>query len=105
MRHILLDEARKRLSTKRGGGAEILNLNEEICVGSGQAHEVIRLDDALMALQQIDPRKVQVIEMRFFAGLTVKESAEVLKISEDTVMRDWRLGRAWLMNELAVKDA
>ena len=105
MRHILLDEARKRLSTKRGGGAELLNLDESICVGSGQAREVIRLDDALMELQQIDPRKMQVIEMRFFAGLTVKESAEVLQVSEDTVMRDWRLGRAWLMNELAVKDS
>ncbi len=104
MRHILLDEARKRFSAKRGGGVEILNLDESICVGSDQAHEVIRLDDALTALQLIDARKVQVIEMRFFAGLTVKESAEVLQVSEDTVMRDWRLGRAWLMNELAVKD-
>lgn len=103
MRHILLDGARKRVASKRGGGAVALNLDETIDVGSWRAREMIQLDDALTALQQIDPRKAEVIELRFFAGLSVAETAEVLRISEDTVLRDWRLARAWLSNELAAK--
>ena len=103
MRHILLDGARKRVASKRGGGAVALNLDETIDVGSWRAREMIQLDDALTALQQIDPRKAEVIELRFFAGLSVAETAEVLRISEDTVLRDWRLARAWLSNELTAK--
>ena len=103
MRHILLDGARKRVASKRGGGAAALNLDETIDVGSWRAREMIQLDDALTALQQIDPRKAEVIELRFFAGLSVAETAEVLRVSEDTVLRDWRLARAWLSKELAAK--
>jgi RNA polymerase sigma-70 factor (ECF subfamily) len=101
MRRILLDRARRRLAAKRGGAAPRINLDEAPGIGSSRAEEVIRLDDALSALARIDPRKAQVIEFRFFAGLSVEETSEVLKVSQDTVLRDWRLGRAWLMNELS----
>ena len=85
---------------KRGGGAAHLNLDEVPDIGSCSAREVIALDDALNALTKIDPRKGQVIELRFFSGLSVEETAEVLKVSADTVMRDWRLARAWLLAEI-----
>lgn len=100
MRHILLDRARRRVAAKRGGGAVKLNLDEAPDLGAGRAQEIIQLDDALNALAKMDPRKVQVIELRFFAGLSVEETAEVLKVSADTVLRDWRLARAWLLSEL-----
>jgi RNA polymerase sigma factor (TIGR02999 family) len=100
MRRILLDQARRRVAEKRGGGAAHLNLDEVPDIGSVSAREVIALDDALNALTTIDPRKAQVIELRFFSGLSVEETAEVLKVSVDTVMRDWRLARAWLLAEL-----
>ena len=100
MRHILLDQARKRVSAKRGGAAPRLNLDEVPDLASGRAQEVIALDDALNALAKVDPRKAKVIELRFFAGLSVEETAEVLSVSTDTVMRDWRLARAWLLAEL-----
>jgi RNA polymerase sigma factor (TIGR02999 family) len=100
MRRILLDRARKRSSAKRGGGAQKLNLDEVPDVGLGRAREILQLDDALNALAAIDPRKAQVIELRFFAGLSVDETAEVLKVSPDTVLRDWRLARAWLLSEM-----
>ena len=100
MRRILLDRARRRVATKRGGGAVRLNLDEAADVGAVRAREIIQLDDALNALAKIDARKAQVIEFRFFAGLSVDETAEVLKVSPDTVLRDWRLARAWLLSEL-----
>ena len=100
MRRILLDQARRRAAVKRGGGAAKLNLDEALDVGAGRAREVIALDDALTALAKIDARKCEVIELRFFSGLSVEETAEVLKVSPDTVMRDWRLARAWLLAEL-----
>jgi len=100
MRHILLDRARRRVAAKRGGPAPRLNLDEVPEVGSGRARELIALDDALSALAKIDERKARVIELRFFTGLSVEETAEVLKVSPDTVMRDWKLGRAWLLAEL-----
>lgn len=100
MRRILLDRARRRVAAKRGGAAPRLNLDEVPDIGAGRAREIIALDDALNALAKIDPRKAQVIEFRFYAGLSVKETAEVLKVSPDTVLRDWRLARAWLLNEL-----
>ena len=102
MRRILLDQARKRNAGKRGGGAARVNLEDVAAIGSGPGPELIALDDALNALAKVDPRKAQVIELRFFAGLSVDETAEVLKVSADTVMRDWRLARAWLMAELNV---
>ena len=100
MRHILLDHARRRLAAKRGGAAARVNLDEVADIGTERASELIALDDALSALAKVDPRKAQVIELRFFAGLSVEETAEVLKVSADTVMRDWRLARAWLLAEL-----
>ena len=100
MRRILLDGARRRVAAKRGGAVVRLNLDEVPDTGTGRAREIIQLDDALNALAKIDPRKAQVIEFRFFAGLSVEETAEVLKVSPDTVLRDWRLARAWLLGEL-----
>jgi RNA polymerase sigma factor (TIGR02999 family) len=101
MRHILLDRARRRVAAKRGGPAPRLNLDQLPNVGSDRARELIALDDALNALAKVDPRKARVIEMRFFGGLSVKETAAVLRVSPDTVMRDWRLARAWLLAELS----
>jgi RNA polymerase sigma factor (TIGR02999 family) len=100
MRRILLDRARRRAAAKRGGAAPRVNLDEVPDIGSGRARELIALDDALSTLEKVDPRKARVIELRFFAGLSVEETAEVLKVSPDTVMRDWRLARAWLLAEL-----
>jgi RNA polymerase sigma factor (TIGR02999 family) len=100
MRHILLDRARRRAAAKRGGAAARVNLDDVADIGSGRARELIALDDALNALAKVDPRKARVIEMRFFAGLSVEETAEVLHVSSDTVKRDWRLARAWLLAEL-----
>ncbi len=101
MRHILLDRARRRVAAKRGGAAPRVNLDDIADIGSGRARELIALDDALNALAQVDPRKARVVEMRFFAGLSVEETAEVLAVSSDTVKRDWRLARAWLLAELS----
>lgn len=100
MRHILLDRARRRVAAKRGGAAPKLNLDEAPEIGSGRARELIALDDALNALAKVDPRRARVVELRFFAGLSVEETAEVLRVSADTVKRDWRLARAWLLAEL-----
>lgn len=100
MRHILMDRARRRVAAKRGGAAPRVNLDEIPDIGSGRARELIALDDALVALKQMDPRKARVVELRFFAGLSVEETAEVLRVSSDTVKRDWRLARAWLLAEL-----
>jgi RNA polymerase sigma factor (TIGR02999 family) len=101
MRRILVDAARARASGKRGGGAVRLNLNESIDGLSGPDERLVDLDDALEALAQFDARKAKVVELRFFGGLSVEETAEVLKISVDTVMRDWKLARAWLMHEMS----
>lgn len=101
MRRILLDRARRRVALKRGGGAVRLNLDEAPDLGASPASQVIQLNDALDELAKLDPRKAQVIELRFFAGLSVAETAEVLNVSEDTVLRDWRLARAWLLSELS----
>jgi RNA polymerase sigma factor (TIGR02999 family) len=100
MRHILLDSARRRLAGKRGGPAPHVNLDEALDVSSSKAREVIALDDALNGLEKVDPRKAKVVELRFFAGLSVEETATVLDVSADTVMRDWKLARAWLSAEL-----
>ncbi len=104
MRHILLDRARRRVAAKRGGPLPPVNLDEVPDVGSGRARELIALDDALNTLAKVDPRKAQVIELRFFGGLSVEETAEVLKVSPETVLRDWRLARAWLLAELSGKS-
>jgi RNA polymerase sigma-70 factor (ECF subfamily) len=104
MRHILLDRARRRVAAKRGGAVARVNLDEVPDIGSGRARELVALDDALSTLAKLDPRKARVIELRFFAGLSVEETAEVLKLSSDTVKRDWKLARAWLLAELGDAD-
>ncbi|HZS03722.1 MAG TPA: sigma-70 family RNA polymerase sigma factor [Blastocatellia bacterium] len=101
MRHILVDFARSRGHLKRGGGAQQVSLDEALVVAGGQSADLVALDDALKALATIDPRKSQVVELRFFGGLSVEETAEVLQVSPDTVMRDWRLAKIWLLHELS----
>ncbi len=101
MRRILVDAARARGSQKRGGAAVRLELNESIDGVADRGEELVALDDALEALAQFDARKAKVVELRFFGGLSVEETAEALKISPQSVMRDWRLARAWLMREMA----
>ena len=100
MRRILVDAARARATGKRGGAAAHVNLDEVPEVGTGRAGELVALDDALNALARMDPRKAKVVELRFFGGLTVEETAEVLKISDQSVVRDWKLAKAWLRREL-----
>jgi RNA polymerase sigma-70 factor, ECF subfamily len=101
MRRILLDRARRRAAAKRGGKAQSLDLDKTIDVAQAQAREVVALDDALNTLAEVDPRKARIVELRFFGGLSVKETAEVVKVSSDTVLRDWKLARAWLLTELS----
>jgi RNA polymerase sigma-70 factor, ECF subfamily len=100
MRRILLDRARRRTAAKRGGKSPPINLDEVPDLSSWRASEVIALDEALTRLAQVDPRKAQVIELRFFGGLSVDDTAVVLRISPETVLRDWKFARAWLLNEL-----
>jgi RNA polymerase sigma factor (TIGR02999 family) len=100
MRRILLDRARRQAAAKRGGKARALDLDQTIDLAQTPAREVVALDDALNALAEVDPRKARIVELRFFGGLSVKETAEVIKVSSDTVMRDWKVARAWLLTEL-----
>lgn len=100
MRRILIDSARRRQYLKRGGGAPHVELEESVVVSNEAPVGLLALDDALQALATLDPRKVKVVELRYFGGLSVKESAEVLKVSEETVLRDWKLAKMWLLNEL-----
>ena len=99
MRRILVERARRR-NLKRGGGVQHVSLDEAAMVGSGRAADLVALDDAMNELARIDARNVQVVEMRFFGGLSVEETAEVLKVSPVTVMRDWSTAKAWLYREL-----
>lgn len=101
MRRILVDAARSRLRAKRGGHEVKLDLDQSPDLAAGRSADVVALDDALDALTKLDPRKAKVIELRFFGGLSVEETAAVLKISPQSVMRDWRLARSWLMRELS----
>ena len=100
MRRILVDFARAKGYQKRGGGAQKVSLDEALIVSAEPAADLVALDDALTALAAFDARKAQVVEMRFFGGLSVEETAEALKVSVDTVMRDWKLAKAWLLREL-----
>jgi RNA polymerase sigma factor (TIGR02999 family) len=104
MRRILLDAARRRTASKRGGNAARVNLDELPDLAAERSGELIALDDALGRLSEIDPRKARIIELRFFGGLSVEEAAEVLGVSGDTVMRDWRLARSWLLVEVSGKQ-
>jgi RNA polymerase sigma-70 factor (ECF subfamily) len=101
MRRILVDFARSRNNQKRGGGAERVSLSESWIASPIGGRDLIALDDALNELSSTDERKCRVIELRFFGGLSVQETAEVLKVSPDTVLRDWRLARAWLARALS----
>ncbi len=100
MRRILVDAARKRGYQKRGGGARNITQDEARLAPPEKSRDLLALDDALQALAQIDPRKSRVVELRFFGGLSVAETAEVLKVSADTILRDWSLAKAWLGREL-----
>jgi RNA polymerase sigma-70 factor (ECF subfamily) len=100
MRRILVDFARSRHSGKRGGDVCHLPLDEALIVSSEPRADLIALDEALKALASVDDRKRRVVELRFFGGLSVQETAEVLKISHETVMRDWRLAKVWLLRKL-----
>jgi RNA polymerase sigma factor (TIGR02999 family) len=100
MRRILVDFARSRHHLKRGGGARQVTLHEELVVSRKESKDLVAIDDALKALEGIDPRKARVVEMRFFGGLSVEETAEALSVSQETVQRDWRLAKAWLHAEL-----
>ena len=99
MRRILVDFGRRRHYRKRGNGVRPLTLNEDLAIGA-RAPDFVALDDALNLLADVDPRRVRVVELRFFAGLTVEETAEVLNVSVETVVRDWRLAKVWLHREL-----
>jgi RNA polymerase sigma factor (TIGR02999 family) len=99
MRRILVEHARRH-NLKRGGGVPHVSLDEASMVDGDPDADLVALDDAMNGLARIDPRKVQVVEMRFFGGLSVEETAEVLKVSPVTVKRDWRAARAWLYREL-----
>ena len=99
MRRILVDFARSKKYQKRGGGAQAVTLDEALVVAE-PGRDLIALDEALDALGKLDERKARVVEMRFFGGLSVEETAAALGVSGDTVMRDWRLAKAWLLREL-----
>jgi len=100
MRRILIDFARSRGYQKRGGAAPHVNFDEKLVVTPEPDFNLVALDDALNRLAQVDERKSKVVELRFFGGLGVKETAEVMKVSADTVMRDWKLAKVWLLREL-----
>ena len=101
MRQILVDYARSKHSQKRGGWQERITLSDETAVENNNSSEIVALDDALKALEQIDKRRSNVVEMKFFGGLNIEEIAEVLKTSPTTVKRDWQFARTWLLRELA----
>ncbi len=101
MRRILVDWARSRQALKRGGEMRPLQLDEALVVSEDQQVDLVALDDALKALAAMDPRKGQVVELHFFGGLNLEETAEVMKVSSDTVLRDWKLAKSWLRCELS----
>lgn len=105
MRRILVDYARARKYQKRGGGVPKVTLDEALMGPQEKGHDLVALDDALKALACVDPRKGKVVELRFFGGLSVEETARVLKVSPDTVVRDWRLAKAWLAREMGKAGA
>ena len=100
MRRVLVDWARSRHALKRGGEAPPLELEEGLAAAGGPGTDLVTVDEALDALARIDPRKSRVVELRFFGGLSVEETAEVLNVSPETVLRDWKLARSWLRREL-----
>ncbi len=104
MRRIVVDHARARRSLRRGGQNRLVSLEEEYLVAAEPPRDLVVLDDALAALSGLDARKGRVVELRFFGGLSVKETAEVLAVSPQTVMRDWTLAKVWLLREMKRGD-
>ena len=101
MRRILVEFARRQGSLKRGGDVQRVSLEESMVVYGERGADLVALDDALLALSAIDARRSRVVELRFFGGLSVEEAAEVLKVSPETVMHDWKLSKAWLLREMS----
>lgn len=101
MRRILVDHARRHLSEKRGGEQQILSLDDAIALPERRHGSLVALDDALTRLAEIDERKCRVVELRFFGGLSVEETAEALSVAPATVMRDWAMAKAWLLREMS----
>jgi RNA polymerase sigma factor (TIGR02999 family) len=104
MRRILIDWANKHNAQKHGGKAPHLSLDEALTVSSQLHPDLLKVDDALNRLAKVDQRKSQVVELRFFGGLSVEETAEALKVSQETVMRDWKLAKAWLLRDLSREE-
>lgn len=106
MRQILVEHARARHAAKRGGAAQVfVSMDEQLDVSSAKSRDILQLEDALQCLQRHDPQQAHVVELRFFGGLTVEETAEVLGISPRTVKRDWAVARAWLHGELCHNES
>jgi RNA polymerase sigma factor (TIGR02999 family) len=105
MRRVLIDAARAKGYQKRGGGAVRVTFLEDLPVAGEPGLDLLAVDDALTALAAVDERKGRVVEMKFFGGLTVEETADVLQVSAETVMRDWKFAKAWLLRELAASTA
>jgi len=101
MRQILVDQARRKNFAKRGGGAIQVSLDSANAVAHEQSANVMALDEALKTLEQTDPRKGRIVELRFFGGMSIEETAEALKVSPGTVMREWTFARAWLRNQMS----
>jgi RNA polymerase sigma factor (TIGR02999 family) len=104
MRHILIDHARRRHFTKHGGGAQHVSLETVPLMSPQRAADLVALDEALLALQKIDERKSRVVELRYFGGLSLEETAAVLQVSVMTVRRDWRAAKAWLYRAISAHD-
>jgi len=104
MRRILVEQARSKKFAKRGGGAQQISLDETALVSAGRSAEVIAVDEALTDLESWDPRKGRIVELRFFGGLSIEETAEVLKVSPTTVQREWRSAKAWLHRAISEGD-
>ncbi len=101
MRRILIERARSRRSSKRGSGAQQVSLDQAAEVSNQRAADLVALDDALTSLAIIDPRKAQTVELRYFGGMTIEETAEVLEVSTPTVERDWHMAKIWLYREIS----
>lgn len=104
MRRVLVDYARNRHYAKRGGDAQKVSLEEALIISDERSKEVVAIDEALQRLSEFDLRKAEVVELRFFGGLSVDETAEVLKVSPGTVKRDWTLAKAWLRREINAQE-
>jgi len=101
MRQILVASAREHSAQKRGGRVQPVSLDEALVVSKGQDEDLVAIDEALSGLAEVDARKAQVVEMRFFGGLTEEETATALRVSPETVRRDWRIARSWLRRKLS----